>query len=284
MLDFLYTFGLNKQTVYNYLLSFVPNLFSALVVVLVAILFYLITSRLIKAALLRTPMQHSLIKISVHSLYRGAVIIITIIIVLGKLGVNVTAALAGVGVVSIAIGFAAQATLANILSGFGIFIDHLYRNGDWVNISGNYGEVVSISLRTTKIRTLDNTFISIPNSIVTSSPVINFSEKGMVRITAHLTIAYKESIDKAREVLVAAAQSIEGVRTDPVPMVVVEELADSGVKLLVRIWVDNPGVEQKYLFLLREVSKEALDKEGISIPFPQRDVHVISEKVSRKAR
>jgi small conductance mechanosensitive channel len=269
--------GLDKQSALGVLWSFVPNVISAFVVVLLVIIFYLITARIFEAALRKTTMQVSLVKITVRSLYRGLVIIVGLILVLGQLGINVTAAIAGVGVLGLAVGFAAQQTLANIFSGFGIFVDKLYAAGDWVKVADNYGEVVSISLRTTKIRTLDNTFISVPNSLVTSSPVTNYSEEGLLRITARVSIGHKESVDKARAALLKTVSEIKGVKKKPVPMVVVDKLGESSVELLVRIWVDEPGFEQKYYFLLTEACKQALDKAKISIPFPQRDIHIISK-------
>lgn len=285
MEEILVRLGLDKQSALGVLWSFVPNVISAFVVVLIVITFYLITARIFEAALRKTTMQDSLVKITVRSLYRGLVTIVGLILVLGQLGINVTAAIAGVGVLGLAVGFAAQQTLANIFSGFGIFVDKLYAAGDWVRIDGNYGEVVHISLRTTKIRTLDNTFISVPNSLVTSSPITNYSEEDLLRITARVNIGYKESIDKARKALLEAVSGIKGVKKRPAPMVVVDKLGESGVELLVRIWVDEPGFEQKYYFLLTETCKQALDKAKISIPFPQRDIHIISEtkrKIGKK--
>lgn len=285
MEEILVRLGLDKQSALGVLWSFVPNVISAFVVVLLVITFYLITARIFEAALRKTTMQDSLIKITVRSLYRGLVIIVGLILVLGQLGINVTAAIAGVGVLGLAVGFAAQQTLANIFSGFGIFVDKLYTAGDWVRIDDNYGEVVHISLRTTKIRTLDNTFISVPNSLVTSSPITNYSEEDLLRITARVNIGYKESVDKARKALIEAVSGIKGVKKKPAPVVVVDKLGESGVELLVRMWVDEPGFEQKYYFLLTETCKQALDKAKISIPFPQRDIHIISEtkrKIGKK--
>lgn len=282
MEEILVRLGLDKQSALGVLGSFIPNVISAFVVVLLVITFYLITARIFEATLRKTTMQDSLIKITVRSLYRGLVVIVGLILVLGQLGINVTAAIAGVGVLGLAVGFAAQQTLANIFSGFGIFVDKLYASGDWVRVADNYGEVVSISLRTTKIRTLDNTFISVPNSLVTSSPVTNYSEEGLLRITARVSIGYKESVDKARKALLQTASEIKGVKKKPTPMVVVDKLGDSGVELLVRIWVDEPGFEQKYFFILTEACKQALDKAKISIPFPQRDIHIVKEKPKKR--
>jgi small-conductance mechanosensitive channel len=273
MLDTFESFGLSQKDLLTGFWSYAPNILAGLLVTFFFITFYLVTSRLLKSALKRTAMQPSLVDVSVHSLYKWAIMIIAIISFLSQLGINVTAALAGVGVVGIAIGFAAKETLANILSGFSIFIDKLYRRGDWVKVAGEYGQVKAITLRTTKIRTLDNIFVIVPNSAITGSPVTNYSEEGMVRITAQVGIAYEESIDIAREVLLAAASNIEGARSEPAPTVVVDELGDSSVNLLVRLWVDDAGTDPFYRFTLTETCKKALDDAGITIPFPQRDVH-----------
>lgn len=272
----------NSSTDSSFLARFVESaptldltaIMSAGAVIVGGIAVYLITRHALEVALKRTHMQPSLVKISVRSLYKWLIIILTTIFALSQLGFNVTAALAGVGVLGIAIGFAAQQTLANILSGFGIFIDHLYRSGDWVKIDGHYGEVVNITLRATKIRTLDNTFVIIPNSVVSASSVINYSEQGRVRIAAKVAVPYDRDVAEARKAIVAAASGMDGIRRDTEPEVVVEELGDSGVNLLVRVWIDNAREEQKYFFALTELCKKALDDADITIPFPQRDVHM----------
>lgn len=282
MHEVFFRLGINKQFVIDTLWTFIPNVLSALSVVFFTVIFYLITARLIEAALRRTPMQPSLIKITVRSLYRGIVVIIALIFVLGELGVNVTAALAGVGVIGLAIGFAAQQTLANIFSGFGIFIDDLYRKGHWIKIGEHYGEVVDISLRTTKIRTLDNTVISVPNSNVSTSPIVNFSEQGVLRITTTVRIPYTESVEYTRKVLLSAVKKMKGVLKDPVPHVTVKQLGESGVDLYVRIFVAEPGYEQRYYYALTELCKSALDEAKITVPFPQQDIHIVKEKPKKR--
>lgn len=279
---FLAHLGLSQVSVVELLWSFVPNLLVAFVTIFLIVIFYGITARLFEAALRKTTMQESLIQITVRSLYRSAVIIIGLILVLSKLGINVTAAVAGIGVLGIAVGFAAQQTIANIFSGFGIFVDRLYAAGDWVRVAEHYGEVISISLRTTKIRTLDNTYISVPNSLVTSSPVTNYSEEGMLRITAHVHIPYTESVDYARSVLIDAVRKVRGVLKNPEPSVVVNKLGEHGVELLVRIWVQKAGFEQKYFFLLTEMCKEALDNAGITIPYPHHNIHIVKDSKPKK--
>jgi len=279
---FLSHLNLNRQSAVDFLWSLVPNTVSALVVIFVVVVFYLISARLFEAALRKTAMQESLVQITVRSLYRWAIIIVGLILVLSKLGINVTAAVAGIGVLGIAVGFAAQQTIANIFAGFGIFVDRLYIAGHWVKIAEHYGEVISISLRTTKIRTLDNTHISVPNSLVTSSPVTNLSEEGTLRISVHVHIPYDESVERAREALLTAVNKIKGVLKKPEAMVVVDKLGDHGVELLVRIWVDQPGFEQRYFFLLTETCKEALDAAGITIPYPHQSIHIVKDKKPKK--
>ena len=274
MVAFLESYGISQEQITSYILSFVPNIISGVLVLVIFTGLNLLTRGPLRKALGRTSMQPSLIEITVKTLYKSTLFIIGFIMVLSQMGINVTAALAAVGVVGIAIGFAAKETLANILSGFGIFMDHLYQRGDWVEVAGEYGQVKAITLRTTKIRTLDNIFVIIPNGQVTQNPVTNFSEEGMVRVTAKIGIAYGASIDQARSVLVAAASAIDGVRTEPAPTVVVDGLGDSSVNLFVRLWVDDAGSDPFYRFTLTEVCKKALDEAGITIPFPQRDVHI----------
>jgi small-conductance mechanosensitive channel len=270
--------GLNELSLEELLLSFIPNLISAAVSTFFIVIFYLITARIFEATLRQTSMQETLVHITVRSLYRSVVVVVGLVFILSKLGINVTAAVAGIGVVGIAVGFAAQQTLANIFSGFGIFVDHIYTAGDWVKVAEHYGEVVSISLRTTKIRTLDNTYINVPNSLVTSLPVINFSKEKAIRITARVHILHSESVERARISLLAAAKEIKGVLKKPEPLVVVGELGERGVELLVRVWIDKPGSEQKYFFLLTEACKEALDAARITIPYAQHSVQIVKEK------
>jgi len=261
--------GESLQTV----LAYIPGFVMGVLIVVFYVIVYLATARFLSAALSRTAMQPSLVEVLVSSLYKWIITIFAIISSLSHLGVDVTAALAGVGVLGIAIGFAAKETLANIMSGFSIFIDKLYKRGDWVTIAGQYGQVKSITLRTTKIRTLDNIFVIVPNAAVTTEAVTNFSEEGMVRISVKVGIAYRESIDQAREVLIKAATEIAGVRAEPAPDVVVDKLGDSSVNLLVMMWVDDAGTDPHFRFALTEACKKALDKAGIEIPFPQRVVY-----------
>lgn len=270
-------FNVSPTLAKAWFLSILPNIFGALLSIVLFIIIYILIARIVDRTLKKTHIASSLREIIVHSFLKWAVGVFALMMVLNQLGIDVTAAVAGVGIAGIALGFAAKETLSNMLAGLSIFIDKLYAVGDWIEIVGKYGQVKSISLRTTKIRTLDNIFIIVPNSQVTTAPVTNFSEEGEVRITTKIGISYNSSIEEARTAILETIKTIEGVRASPAPAVVVDELGESSVKLLVRMWVNDPGTDPSYRFQLTEKCKLALDEAGIEIPFPQRVIHTAKD-------
>jgi small conductance mechanosensitive channel len=185
-----------------------------------------------------------------------------------QVGINVGAALAGIGVVGIAVGFAAQETIANMIAGFLIFWDRPFKVGDFITTQDKYGDVREITMRTTRIRTMENTYVVIPNKQIIGDMLVNHTLYGAVRVNVPVGIAYKERIAEARDVLLPAARSVAGVLETPAPQVVVIELGGSSVNLEVRVWTDDPAHERRLLFEVLEASKTALDSAGIQIPFP----------------
>ncbi|HTK55371.1 MAG TPA: mechanosensitive ion channel domain-containing protein [Gemmatimonadales bacterium] len=132
-----------------------------------------------------------------------------------QLGINVGAALAGIGVVGIAMGFAAQETIANMIAGFLIFWDRPFKVGDFITTEEQYGEVREITMRTTRIRTMENTYVVIPNKQIIGDMLVNHSLYGEVRVNVPVGIAYREKIAEARRVLLPAARGVAGVLGDP---------------------------------------------------------------------
>ena len=191
-----------------------------------------------------------------------------------QVGINVGAALAGIGVVGIAVGFAAQETIANMIAGFLIFWDRPFKVGDFITTQEKYGEVREITMRTTRIRTMENTYVVIPNKQIIGDMLVNHSLYGAVRVNVPVGIAFKERIAKARDVLLPAARSVAGVLETPAPQVVVCELGGSSVNLEVRVWTDEPAHERRLLFEVLEASKTALDSAGMEIPFPHLQLQV----------
>jgi len=225
-----------------------------------------------------------LIQLMVDNLYRYAVMIVGLVMAADQLGINVAAALAGIGVAGLALGFAAQDSVANVISGILIFWDKPFAVGDWIETEGNYGRVAEITLRTTRVRTNRNTYVVVPNKTVIDAVLENYSKHGELRVDVPVGIAYKEDILKAREVLLEAVRSLPGVMEQPEPDVVVESLGDSSVNLQVRVWIESADALPSRKFAVVEASKLALDAAGIQIPFPHLQLFVddVEERVIKK--
>jgi small conductance mechanosensitive channel len=177
---------------------------------------------------------------------------------------------------SIAVGFAAQDALANVISGIMIFWDKPFLVGDWITVGDSYGEVTDITLRSTRIRTPRNTYVVIPNKSIIDVVLENHSKHGEVRVEIPVGIAYKEDIGKARRAILEAVGRIEGICDDPAPDVVVQALGGSSVDLMVRVWIASAGLQRPVFFKVIEESKLALDRAGIQIPFPHLQLFVDS--------
>jgi small-conductance mechanosensitive channel len=197
----------------------------------------------------------------------------------------VAAAVAGLGVAGLALGFAAQDSVANVISGILIFWDKPFIVGDWIQTEGSYGRVVEITLRSTRMRTNRNTYVVIPNKTVIDAVLENYSKHGELRIDVPVGIAYKEDIPKAREVLLDAIRPLPDVMAEPEPDVVVESLGDSSVNLLVRGWIETADSLPGGTASIIEASKLALDAAGIQIPYPHLQLFVddVEERVIKKA-
>jgi small conductance mechanosensitive channel len=243
-----------------------PRVLAALVVMLVFWVILRATRPLLRGVLARARFAEALIGLLVDGLFKGAIIIIALITAASQLGINVTAALAGLGVAGIALGFAAQETVANMIAGFQI--------GDYVTTQGMYGRVQEITMRTTRIRTMENTYAVIPNKQIIGDLLVNHSMYGVTRVNVPVGIAYKEKIAEARAVLLPAISKVDGVVESPAPDVVAIELGGSSVNLMARVWISDSALEKPVGQAVLEASKVALDEAGIEIPFPHLQLFV----------
>jgi small conductance mechanosensitive channel len=191
-----------------------------------------------------------------------------------QLGLNVAAALAGLGVAGLAVGLAAQDSIANMIAGFLIFWDKPFGVGDYLTVGDSYGEVRGITIRTTRIRTNENKYVVIPNKQIMDGVLINHSMFGETRVNVPLGIAYKEYVPEARRVLLKALQSVDGVLENPAPDIVVESLGGSSVNLVVRVWIQDMSAEKPVFYRTLEACKLALDAAGIQIPYPHLQLFV----------
>lgn len=276
---------LETQRILATILPLVPKLTAALLVLLVFWLLYRSTRRPLSAVLRRAQVHEALIRLLVDSVYRISLLALALLMAASQLGINVAAAIAGIGVVGVALGLAAQDTVANMIAGFVIFWDKPFSVGDFLTVAERFGEVREITLRTTRIRTPDNTYVVIPNRQIMDGVLVNYSMYGETRINVPIGIAYKEFIPQAREVLTRAAGAVEGVLSNPAPDVVVISLSGSSVELTVRVWTDDMSRERVIFYRTLEVCKLALDEAGIQIPYPHLQLFVenVDDRVWGKA-
>ncbi|OUS17791.1 mechanosensitive ion channel protein [Gammaproteobacteria bacterium 50_400_T64] len=202
-----------------------------------------------------------------------ALLIFVVIAALGQIGIQTASFVAIVGAAGLAIGLAMQGSLSNFASGVLIILFKPFKVGDFVEMAGAAGVVESIMIFTTEMKTGDNKKIIIPNSSVLGGVITNYSANDTRRVDLVVGIGYNDDIDKARSVLEALIDADGRILKDPAPLVAVSELADSSVNFVVRSWVNSADYWGVY-FGLTEAVKKRFDQEGISIPYPQQDVHL----------
>lgn len=207
-------------------------------------------------------------------LTRYVVIIFTVLAVLDQFGVQTASLLAVFGAGALAIGLALQGTLSNVAAGVMLLIFRPFKVGDYVETAGQAGTVRSVNLFVTELATPDNIQILVPNGQVWGSAVRNYSHNPTRRIDIVVGIAYGDSIAKASESCMAVISGDDRILKDPEPMVAVNGLGESSVDILVRFWC-NGGDYWPLRFDMTRALKERMDADGITIPFPQRDVHLM---------
>jgi small conductance mechanosensitive channel len=190
-----------------------------------------------------------------------------------QLGVQTTSFIAVLGAAGLAVGLALQGSLANFASGVLMIIFRPFKAGDFIDAGGATGTVEEIQLFTSRLRTPDNKVIIIPNSQITAGTITNFSARDTRRLDLVFGVSYGDDLDKVKRVINEVLAEESRLLDDPEPVIGVLNLGDSSVDLAVRPWVkadDYWGV----FFDLQEAMKKRFDREGISIPFPQQDVHL----------
>ena len=229
-------------------------------------------SRLIARALKKAKIEPTLLKF-VENLSYTAMLVFVVIAALAKLGVQTASAIAVLGAAGLAIGLALQGSLANFASGVLILIFKPFKVGDFVEVAGTKGTVQAIHIFNTVLNSPDNIRIIVPNSAVTGGNMFNYTVNGTRRVDLVIGVSYGDDLKKARKVIEKVLASDERILDDPAPVIGVLGLADSSVNFVVRPWVKSSDYWPAY-FDLTEQIKVALDKGGITIPFPQRDVHI----------
>lgn len=196
-----------------------------------------------------------------------------IIAALGQLGIQTTSFIAIIGAAGLAIGLSLQGSLSNFASGLMIIFFRPFKVGDFVEAAGVSGIVEGIQIFSTQLCTGDNKAIIVPNSSITSSNITNYSAREQRRVDLMFGIGYDDDLRMAKQVLMELVEQDERVLKDPAPVVAVSELGESSVNIIVRPWVNTADYWNVYWDLIEAV-KLRFDQENITIPFPQRDVHL----------
>ncbi len=210
------------------------------------------------------------------SLAKYVVIIVTVIAVLNRFGVETTSLVALVGAAGLAIGLALQGTLSNVAAGVMLLLFRPFKAGDFIDAAGLSGTVKSISLFVTEMATPDNVQIIAPNSQLWGAAIKNFSFHENRRLDLVMGIAYEDDMNKAMAAIYDVVRADARSQVDPEPFVAVAELADSSVNFTVRVWCKGSDY-WPLKFDLTKALKERFDADGISIPYPQHQIHMAAQ-------
>ena len=253
--------------------------------VIAAILIYIIgkfmakvIANVVEKVMRKSKVDESLIGFTKNAV-NAVVWIFTILAAVNKLGVQTTSFIAILGAAGLAVGMALQGTLANFASGVMLIIFRPFKTGDFISGGGIMGSVKDIQIFNTILAGPDNRKIIVPNSKLTGDTITNFSDIEERRIDLTFGISYDDDIAKAKDILNSLVEGDERILKTPAPVIAVSELGDSSVNFVCRPWV-KPGDYWAVYFDLLEKGKIALETGGLSIPYPQTDVHLYNENQS----
>jgi len=207
------------------------------------------------------------------NLVRISLMVVVVIAAIGAIGIQTTSFIAIFGAAGLAVGLALQGSLSNFASGVLIVLFRPYRVGDFIEAAGIAGSVEQVQILTTILKTGDNKQIIVPNSQIMDSIITNYSANDTRRVDMVVGVSYDDDLDKVRKTLEELLAADGRILAEPAPTIAVSALADSSVNFVVRPWV-NAADYWGVMFEMTEAIKKRFDKEGISFPFPQQDVHL----------
>ncbi len=259
--DYLLTHGLN--------LLF--NIGKIIIVIVVGLIVISIITKAIKKALDKSKLDDTL-KPFLTKLANFALKVILVIIAIEIGGIDASALIAVFATASLAVGLAFQGALANFAGGLIILVFRPYKVGDVVNINGFQGQVTAIEVIATKLTTVDNQEIVIPNGVAANSTITNITVNNLRRVDFTFGVAYESDLKKVKQIITNVVNSHEKVLKDPAPFVRLGEQADSSLNYIVRLWTKTPDYWDVHFDIIEQIT-DAFNDHGISIPYPQIDLH-----------
>ncbi len=257
------------------IIDFLPNLLAAIVILIIGWWLSKIIVKYVRKILSKKDygiaLEQFLTKIIEYTLK-----ILVFITAINQIGIETTSIIAVIGAAGLAIGLALQGSLANFAGGVIIVILKPFRIGDWIEAQGVSGSVKEISLFYTKINTFGNQLVTVPNGPLANDNITNYTVEGKRKDAITIGISYDADIKQAKDILENLMLEQENIMRDPAPQVVVTELADNSVNLSLRFWALNEHFWDCHWYTIEE-AKRRLDAAEIGIPYPQRDIHIISK-------
>jgi small conductance mechanosensitive channel len=248
----------------------------AVAILVVGYILALALVAVLRRFLSRTQIDETILSFSA-SAAKAVLFALLLVVALTFLGVPSASMVAVLGAAGLAIALSLQGSLSNLASGVLLSVFRPFRVGDAIDVGGDVGVVDEMHILFTRMHTFDNRGMVIPNSKVLGSTIINMAACDTRRIDLTFGIGYNDDIDKAKAILKEIVESDERILKDPAPVIGLAELGDSSVNFWVRPWVQRTDYLD-VMFDLNETVKKRFDAEGISIPFPQRDVHLYEER------
>ena len=262
---------LNVSAIMTKLFAYVPNLIAVIILACIFWIILKLTKRMLSTAMrrIKVPEEASDIVVRFSGYFVGIVAMLTIA---SQLGIKITSLIAGLGIAGLAISFAAQDTVGNVISGITLLIDRPFKKGDWISFGDLHALVTEVKLRTTVLTSFDNETIVVPNKILAQERIRNFTLTPRIRVKVPIGIAYKENIQAAREVILTTIKDDQRILVTPAPTVIVAGLGDSSINLQLRFWTQDPLMQYSLKWEYTELCKRALDGAGIEIPFPHSQI------------
>lgn len=254
--------------------NFVPWLIVTALILLVLFLLFRVVERLLDRVLTRSRNVDAGLRNLLMKTYRVVGFAFIVVMLLDRVDFNVTALVAGLSIVGLAVGFAARDSLENFISGITILIDRPFRVGDNIEINDQFGTIEEITLRSTRLRTLNNQIMVMPNVQMINQQLVNHTMLGTVRVQVLFGIAYDEYPAEAREVVLGLTEGDTRLHPDYQPAVVVTTLNESSVDMELRLYLRNPKMEVPVRLEYTEKVLKALREAGITIPYPHRSLYI----------
>ncbi len=249
-----------------YLGTVLPGLLSAIIVMVVFILIWLGATRLSKLVLQRMEVDRTLVSF-IDTALRYIILTVGIISALSEMGIDTKALLTSLGVAGLTLGFAAKDTLSNLISGIFIFWDRPFVLGDLVEFGGYYGRVDQITMRSTRLVTVDGKMVAIPNANIVNSPVVSYTNFPHLRIDVEVTVGVEEDLGRLRVLFEQAIADDERFMATPAPQMVVKTLNDYNVEVAFLVWLENEKEHIPARFELREELFELFRASGVDMPY-----------------